>query len=301
MAKLQHRLRRRPWWALLSAALILALFAGCSALRDFVRVPTWLPPEGVVKRTETCRLAGESVKVDFYLPPHPDSAPVVVIAHGFSRNRKTMAGWGGMLAQDGFLTVVPDLPTWKDHERNGRAVAQLLAGVQARQWIQQPRPGDRAALVGFSAGGAATLFAAGGNTNVACWIGLDPVGKGQPSLQAAALLDVPGFVLRAEPSRWNAKGNARDIFDALSGPAFSLVVNRASHVDAENPTSRAAEWACGASDPERRDVFGRYLLASVRAGLLRDEAAFNQLRAATNDAAVREVQFRNPAKFQSAR
>ncbi len=296
----QHRLRRRPWWALLSAALIVALFAGCGALRDFLRVPTWLPPEGVLKRTQTCRLAGKTVKVDFYLPPHADSAPVVVIAHGFSRNRKTMAGWGGMLAQDGFLAIVPDLPTWKDHERNGKAVAELLAGVQAGQWIQQPRPGGRAALVGFSAGGAATLFAAEGNTNVICWIGLDPVGKGKATLQAAALLDVPAFVLRAEPSRWNANGNARDIFNALSGPAFSLVVHRASHVDAENPTSRAAEWACGASDPERREVFGRYLLASVRAGLRRDEAAFNQLRAATNDAAVREVQFRKPEGFEFA-
>jgi hypothetical protein len=79
-----------------------------------------------------------------------------------------------------------------------------------------------------------------------------------------------------------------------------LTVNHATHVDAENPTSLAAEWACGKSDPARREAFGRYLLASVRLGLLKDAAALQQLSAATNDTAVREVFFHKPAEFQSA-
>jgi len=100
---------------------------------------------------------------------------------------------------------------------------------------------------------------------------------------------------------WYANGNVRQLFAALLGPAFSLVVSCATHVDAENPTSRAADWACGKSDPARREVFGRYLLASLRAGLLGEAAAFHQLNAATNDAAVREVIFRNPEQWPSAR
>lgn len=292
--------RRRRWLISLGAVLGLTLVAGCTAVHDFLYVPTWPLPDMVDKRSQGLVLAGELVKVDFYLPRGLTSAPVVVIAHGFSRNRKTMAGWGGLLAQNGFIAVALDLPTWSDHARNGRAVAELLAEVQAGDLIQQPKPSGVAGLVGFSAGGMATLLAAAGNTNVSCWVGLDPVGKGSGTSNAAALLDIPCFVLRAEPSRWNAHGNARQIFAALPGPAFSLLVNHASHVDAENPTSRAAEWACGESDPERREAFGRYLLASLRVGLQRDEASFNQLCAATKDAAVREVQFGKAERFQLA-
>lgn len=295
-----NRFDRRRWLISLGAGLAVTLVAGCGALHDFLHVPTWPLPEGVGKHSQKLGLAGESMKVDFYLPRVPTSAPVVVIAHGFSRNRKTMAGWGGLLAQQGFISIVPDLPTWTDHERNGRAIAELLAEVQAGKFIQQPKPSGRAGLVGFSAGGMATLLAAAGNTNVSCWVGLDPVGKGHQATQAAAALDIPSFVLRAEPSRWNAHGNAGQIFAALPGPAFSLVVNHASHVDAENPTSRAAEWACGESDPERREVIGRYLLACLRAGLLHDEASLIQLQSATNDAAVREVHIRKAERFQPA-
>lgn len=295
-----NRSRKRRWLISLGAALGVTLVAGCSALHDFLHVPTWPLPEGVDKRSQQLVLAGKSVKVDFYLPRDVITAPVVVVAHGFSRNRKTMAGWGGLLAEQGFVAIAPDLPTWTDHERNGRAVAELLAEVQSGTFTQQPKPSGQAALVGFSAGGMATLLAAAGNTNVSCWVGLDPVGKGRETTQAAAQLDFPCFVLRAEPSRWNAHGNARQIFATLPGPAFSLVVNHASHVDAENPTSRAAEWACGESDPLRRDSFARYLLASLRVGLLHDEAALAQLLAATNDGAVHEVQFQKAEQFQLA-
>ena len=266
-----------------------------------LHVPTPALPEGISKRTEKISLAGKVVAVDSFLPPGSDPAPVVVMAHGFSRNRKTMAGWGGLLAREGFIVAVPDLPSWSDHAHNGRAISELLAGVQAGRPVLRPKPSGRAALVGFSAGGLSSLFAAAESTNVSCWVGLDPVGMGSSAIRAAASLRVPSFVLRAEPASWNAHGNARQIFAALPGPAFSLTVIHATHVDAENPTSRAAEWACGKSDPVRREDFGRYLLASLRAGLLRDEASFRQLRAATNDPAVREVVFRKPEGFQVPR
>jgi len=290
--------RTKRWLVSLAAVLLLAALVAAGGLYRFLRVPKLRLPAGVTKRTQELTLTGKAVAVDFYLPPASAPAPVVVIAHGFSRNRKTMAGWGDLLASEGFLAVVPDLPTWADHARNGRALAELLTEVQAGPVIPRPKVSGRAALVGFSAGGFSTLLAAAGHTNVSCWVGLDPVALGPSATRAAESLVIPCFVLRAEPAPWNANGIARQTFAALPGPAFSLAVKNASHVDAENPTSRAAEWACGKSDPARRDVFGRYLLASLRVGLLRDEAAFLQLRAGTNDTSVREVIFRKPDAFR---
>jgi dienelactone hydrolase len=281
--------RNKRWLVSLSAVFVVAVAAG---LYYVLRVPTLSLPAGVRQRTEEFTLAGKVVAVDFYLPLGSGPAPVVVVAHGFTRDRRTMAGWGGRLAGDGFLAVVPDLPTWADHALNGRAIAELLVKVQAGELPGLPKPSGRAALVGFSAGGFSTLLAAAGNTNVGCWVGLDPVAAGRTATQAAESLRIPAFVLLAEPAPWNAHGNARQIFAALPGPAFSLAVKQATHVDAENPTSRAADWACGQSDPARREVFGRYLLTCLRAGSLGDAAAFRQLHAATNDATVREVECR---------
>ncbi|MCX6923597.1 MAG: alpha/beta fold hydrolase [Verrucomicrobia bacterium] len=263
-----------------------------------LHVPRLSLPAGITQRTERLTLTGKPVKVDFYVPSASDPAGVVIIAHGFTRNRKTMAGWGSMLAREGFLAVVPNLPSWADHARNGRALAELLAEVRTGKLIPQPQPSGGVALVGFSAGGLSTLLAAAGNTNVSCWIGLDPVAMGPWATRAAESLHIPCFVLRAEPAPWNANGSARRIFAALPGPAFSLAVKNATHVDAENPTSRAAEWACGRSDPARRDAFGRYLLASLRASLLRDQTALRLLTAATNDTAVREVLFRKSEELR---
>ena len=290
---------RKRWLVSLSVGLTLGAAVVAGALHSFLRIPTLPLPAGVRIHTEKLVLTGKAVTVDLYLPPGSGSAPVVVVAHGFSRNRRTMAGWGGLLAKKGFIAVVPDLPAWADHPRNGRALAQLLTEVRAGKLFLQPKPSGRAALVGFSAGGLSTLLAAAGNTNVSCWVGLDPVGMGRMATQAAQSLGIPCFVLRAEPAPWNANGNAQQIFAALPGPAFALVVNHATHVDAENPTSRAAEWACGRTDPARREVFGRYLLASLRAALLRDEPALRQLSAATNDPTVHAVMFRKPEAFRS--
>ena len=295
MLRRWHAKKRRLFW--LGAGLALGAIVLAIAGYEFLRVPTLPLPAGVIERTAKVRLAGKVVAVDFYLPTETGSAPVVVVAHGFTRNRKTMAGWGGMLAKAGFIAVVPDLPTWPDHVRNGRALVELVDAVLAEKFFQRPKPSGRAALVGFSAGGLSTLLAAGGNPNVACWVGLDPVGRGSGDVGTARQLNIPSFVLRAEPAPWNANGNARQIFAALPGPVFSLVVNGANHVDAEFPTSRAAEWACGRSDPVRRELFGRYLLASLQLGLLKDEAALRQLGAATNDTGVHDVVFRNRETF----
>jgi dienelactone hydrolase len=286
--------RLKRW--LVSIAAVLGLFAVAAAgtLYYFLHVPRLPLPPGVTRHTERVALTGMRVKVDFYVPSANGPAPVVLIAHGFTRNRKTMAGWGAMLAAHGFLAVVPDQPTWADHARNGRALAELLAAVQAGKWIPQTKPSGPAALVGFSAGGFSTLLAAAGNTNVACWVGLDPVAMGSAATRAAGSLRIPCFVLRAEPGPWNANGVAERLSLSLPGPVFMLAVKHATHVDAENPTSRAADRVCGPSAPARREVFGRYLLASLQAGLLNDPAASRQLTAATNDTAVREVISRVP-------
>ena len=193
------------------------------------------------------------VRADVYRPAMAGNRPLVVVAHGFSRSRKNMAGWGRHLAAEGFLTVVPSLPAWSDHERNGRAVRELIGWWLANRGAEVDA--SRVAVVGFSAGGLATLLAAAADPRVALWIGLDPVDRGGKGAAAAPSLRARALVLRAEPSSCNAHGNAAGIVHALGDNVEVVSIAGATHTDPEWPTDWKARLVCGRDDEARRRRF----------------------------------------------
>jgi pimeloyl-ACP methyl ester carboxylesterase len=277
--------------AAILALIPIGLFLGCRTV-----VPR--TPEGVVKSDQKVKLTAKAVAVDFYLPQGLKQAPVVVVAHGFSRNRLNMAGWGGLLASNGFIVAVPDLPAWSDHEQNSRAIRELLDRVHSKTLVIEPAPNGDAALMGFSMGGLCTLLAAATNDHVRCWVGLDPVDSGRKGAEAARQLQIPSAVLQAEPSRCNAQGNAKQMVAGLSGPLFALRVQNATHTDPEQPTDRLAELVCGKADPNRRAIFERYTIAALKSVLFGDASALATLAAATNDAGVTVLSTRSIKDFK---
>ena len=115
---------------------------------------------GLAPETLRVQLAEGTASVDVYWPEANGQAPLVIIAHGFSRNRRNMSGWGRHLSQEGFVAVVPDLPARSDHARNGRFISDLKEYFCAGEsWKKRIDPA-RAGLMGFSAGGLSTLLAA---------------------------------------------------------------------------------------------------------------------------------------------
>jgi pimeloyl-ACP methyl ester carboxylesterase len=237
-------------------------------------------------------LTSKEVAVDFYLPQGLKKAPVVVVAHGFSRSRRNMAGWGTLLASNGFIAAIPDLPAWADHDRNGQAIRELFNSINSKAAVKDPEPTGTGALMGYSMGGLCTLLAATNNAQVRCWVGLDPVDARQMGAEAAKELRIPCVALLAEPSRCNANGNATGMLAGLSGPLLVLRVRDAAHTDPEQPTDWLAEMVCGKADPARHAIFERYAIASLRAVLLKDAASFRVLTAATNDPAIKDVSAR---------
>lgn len=200
------------------------------------------------------KLPSGHANVDIYWPNSGKSASLVIVAHGFSRRRRNMAGWGQHLVKEGFIAVVPNLPAWSDHTRNGRFISDLCAYVLANDaWKSRIDP-SRLGLMGFSAGGLSTLLSAADNPDVAIWIGLDPVDHGGLGAKAAPLVTCRTVVLTADPSACNAHGNAEGIVAALPR-CEHFSVTGAVHVDAEWPTSWLAERFCGRSTDERRREF----------------------------------------------
>jgi len=262
--------------------MLVSLIALCTGCRTVVP----RTPEGVVKSEQRVKLTGKEVAVDFYLPQGLKNAPVVVVAHGFSRSRSNMAGWGGLLASNGFIVAIPDLPAWSDHERNGQAIRELLDRINSKTLVTEPTPNGGGALMGFSMGGLCTLLASATNDQVQCWVGLDPVDSGRKGAEAAKQLQIPCAVIQAEPSRCNADGNAKQMVAGLAGPLFALRVRGATHTDPEQPTDWLAELICGKADPNRRALFERYTIAVLKSVFFGDAPALATLAAATNDAGV---------------
>lgn len=211
------------------------------------------------------KLPAGRVVFDLYLPPLRDAAPLVVVAHGFWRNRKNMAGWGRRLAQEGFLAAVPDLPAWSDHARNGKAINELITWVLAHPPATVPINDESIAVMGFSAGGLATLLAAADNPKIRLWVGLDPVDRGRLGVTAAARLKAGAAIIKAEPSRCNAHSNADPIARALDGRVAVILVPGATHPDAEWPTDWKARLVCGGSSEARRALFAEHAMRALSA------------------------------------
>ena len=242
-------LRRWAGWCF-AAGFGLLLLLGCATC-------TVAPPlaKGVRKTTAVVLCGQHRVQVDFYTPPVREPCPVVVVAHGFTRSRRYMAGWGAELAARGIATAVLTQPKLAGHQRNAAVIRSLLeAGVKG-EWPVEVVCNGRAGLAGFSMGGLTTLLAASEFPGLQAWLGLDPVDFDGLGEKAAAKIQAPGLALLAEPASWNRQGNAVAMLRPYAGPLQVMRVAGASHVDAEYPTDVLGQWMCGGVRPQRQRWF----------------------------------------------
>jgi dienelactone hydrolase len=253
----------RTYLARAAAISVLAAFAWCA----FGGVPPDAS-DATEPKVETIRVklpAGKG-RVDLYWPNTASPAPLVIVAHGFSRHRHNMSGWGKHLAEAGLVAAVPDLPARSDHARNGRFLSELRTHLCAGEpWKRRIDP-SRVGLMGFSAGGLSTLLSAADSPCLAIWVGLDPVDRKGIGAKAAPRVRCEAVVLLAEPSACNAQGNARNLIVALSRCDHSSIAG-AVHVDAEWPTSPMAEFFCGRSTEEGSNEFRRLATAALLGAL----------------------------------
>lgn len=266
--------RRKTPRILLALLLLLVAFVYYAR-----RTPVPVLAPGVTKEHRSLTLAGQTVSVTLYRPAKDENAPLVVIAHGFTRAKRYMAGWGAELAAQGFLAAVPTQPALANHELNGRVLATLVEELRGKR---------RVALVGYSMGGLTTLIAAS-KTPVDAWIGLDPVDMDGTGKAAATKLKMPCAILCAEPEAWNMNGNAASLITALTAPKFTLRIKGATHLDAEWPTDLLGQIACGFVNPQQQAAFRRYTTAFLQATLQDNSEAKSVLQSAAKDAALTNV------------
>lgn len=245
-----------------------ALVGAAAALATLTAAATPAAPAPI--QTQVHALDGHRVTLDVYRAVGPLRG-AVVLSHGFTRSRRTLAGHAQALADAGVLALTPDLPCTFDFRCNSRALAALVASLRAGGTFGAPV--ERIMLVGFSAGGLSSLLAAD-TPGVVGFVGLDPFDRtisGEAErlgLGAAGRLRTEALLLRAPPSRCNAEAVAAPWGTALQALWRDELIAGASHCDFESPTDWVCRLACGDTDPARQQ--------RVRQGLL--DAAARWLR-----------------------
>lgn len=222
---------------------------------------------GVVKRSGTVDCEGTTVAVDFYFRDDGVKRPGVVVAHGFMRSKRYMAGWGAALAERGMVVAVVTQPYVAKHARNAKAIEAVVAAGRRQEW---PVAVDgRMGLMGFSMGGLTTLLAASRMEEpVAAWVGLDPVDFEGKGAAVAGRVKAAGLALLAEPAPFNLEGNALSMLADYGGEVTVWRVAGATHCDPESPTDWLGQLACGPVDVKRQRLFRETALDFLEVTLL---------------------------------
>lgn len=234
----------------------------------------------------TVSAAGQSLSVDLYYPTNaPGPGPAAVVAHGFSGSKSDLAAWGTHLASWGMVVAVPTFPSSGSAAASGNAnsLNALLdwlgtEGARSGSPVFGKVDATRRAVLGYSAGGAAALIAAGREPKDGVVVGLDPVDDNgqQPGAAAAAVATAAGMgvVLSTEPASCNNTGSDQAaVYAAFPGQKLALKVVNANHCDPPDPASGLCGLACGAPDATRAMHFKRYATAAIRWALFCDSAA----------------------------
>lgn len=199
---------------------------------------------------------GRPVTVDVYPVSGPQRG-AAILSHGFTRSRSTLAGHAAALAAEGVLAIAPDLPHSFDFRRNAQALAELVAVLRAGGTLGPPA--ERVMLIGFSAGALSSLLAAA-TPGVVGYVGLDPFDRvldGESEalgLAFARTLKTEAILLRAPPSRCNARSVAAPWAKQLPALLSDRVIEGASHCDFESPSDWICRLACGSEDATRQAI-----------------------------------------------
>lgn len=209
-----------------------------------------------------------AVAADLYWPTDTTTpVPIVVVGHGFARNKAALTNWGAHFASYGWVAVVPSFPSplAPDHAANATRLRELIAYVRAT-----PGPVTavidplKSAVVGHSAGGLSALLAAADDPAISVVVALDPVDANGMAVGRAGAISQAVLVLGAEAAMCNANGSASVIYPALTrAGSWFLRVTGSTHCDGEDPSGGACTAFCGGEDAARRALYRRYATAHL--------------------------------------
>ena len=195
-----------------------------------------------------------------YYPVNHESEVIVLLAHGFSRDRSVMAGFAEHFSSWGIKTITINLLHSSIFDNN-----PILDALDINIVADQIGQGLPIIYVGHSSGGMRSVLAASQNSNAISVLGLDLVDDLYPgtdneyyALSAVSNMMVPVWGMFGESSACNANNNGVNVFQyAVQGNA--VIITEADHCDFELPTNLLCSLLCAQenfifSDEDIEDV-----------------------------------------------
>lgn len=204
---------------------------------------------------------GTVMDVRVYQAEAMKQAPLVVVVHGFSRNKSHMRGWGEKLAAEGFVVLIPTLPHLADHRKNANAIVKLVTAAREGNLAPDFPKITTVGLVGFSMGGLVTLLSASAlEPPIDAWAGLDPADFGGLGAAASSRVTAPGLLFKAGRDPFNLKKSRAEMEENYGGPLEKFRVPDSTHGDVESHPDFLVKLTFGKTSPERHmEIYQRTL------------------------------------------
>ena len=205
---------------------------------------------------------GCEVAYTYFKPKSGSKEVVVIVGHGFMRNRDRMAQLAQHLASWGLSVVNVEFCNSKlwagNHDLNGTDMVAVSKKLNVSKVI----------YTGFSAGGLAAMVASNLDKNTLALFGLDMVDNQGLGKKIAADLDVPFYGLIAAPSACNADNNGLESY-TVAKHTNVIEVEDASHCHFEFPVDGKCTLVCGKGEKRfKRKIIQQTILALTTAFLL---------------------------------
>lgn len=176
-----------------------------------------------------------------YTPRGGTGRGLVVISPGFQMARTQYASYARHLATWGFVAVLTDYADrgfFADHDELAADIPAVIDWALDRSELAIDT--TKIAALGHSLGGKLSVFAASHDSRIRAVVGWDPVDSNNPSVvpERIRMLGVPVAVVgeTTNASGGNmpcapAADNFQQFFNAAAGPALSITVANADHMD----------------------------------------------------------------------
>lgn len=204
-----------------------------------------------------CGLLDDTLNYTLYVPDGAESAPLVMLGHGFERSRGHMVQLAEHMASHGVRVAALDYCDLSigdiDYPQNAADQVALAADLAA---------GAPVIHAGYSAGGLVTFLAVASDPSTIALLALDAVDNQGQAAAVAGGIGVPAFGIDGEPSSCNQNNNGGTFLAKLVPGGWALRAVGATHCDFEGPTNWVCTSVCGGEGQEGQREIIRALAAA---------------------------------------
>ena len=185
--------------------------------------------------------ASERVRVDLYLAPQAQQAPLVIFLHGHDGSKRAHANQAALVTSWGMHSMTVQAPAKGPWTANGQILRRLIDVIHRSPGsIDKRIDASRIIAVGHSFGAYSVTVAVAEGAPVLGAILLDPAGSGSELRAVLPRIRKPIMVLAADEDI-DTPRNRDEFMELIPNRVAQLSIRGATHDDAQYPSEHALQ------------------------------------------------------------